>query len=187
MPNRTYERIKQISDTLPLCEEWLAPETLILRKYADTQVFSRKNFYAHFPGWHLWHFYGCFRMSDCVFQRTLSGEYIQEMLSANCILLRQFKSNWCLWHNPSSPKLVKRGDDGHDEDGCFEGGKLKALASWWGKGGHRCWELLCLSVVIMSFCHYVITPHVHNVRNMFKYTSKMTSVMVNMINIDHHS
>ena len=131
MPNRAYERIKQISDTLPLCEEWLAPETLILRKYADTQVFSRKNFYAHFPGWHLWHFYGCFRMSDCVFQRTLSGEYIQEMLSANCILLRQFKSNWCLWHSPSSPKLVKRGDDGHDEDGCFEGGKLKALASWW--------------------------------------------------------
>ena len=26
----------------------------------------------------------------------------------------------------------------------------------------------------------------HNVRNMFKYTSKMTSVMVNMIDIDHH-
>ena len=44
-----------------------------------------------------------------------------------------------------------------------------------------------LGVVVPVSCHYAITPHVHNVRNMFKYTSKMTSVMVNMIDIDHHS
>ena len=106
-------------------------------RYADTWVCSKKNFHAYFPGWHLLHFLLCLSLDvwlcltedieGRIYPRYAECQlYTFETVQIKLVFVKAFKGQI----TTTSPKPVRRGYAGQDEDSWFEGNKFKALASW---------------------------------------------------------